>query len=797
MKQATLFFLFLYIPFIIFAENKFTISGYVRDKNSGEELIGAVIYVKEMPTKGIATNTYGFYSLTIPEGTYTLIAQFTGSETQSIPLTLNKSQVIDFNLGAKITQVDEVIVTSERRNDNVSRPAMGIEKLNIQDIKSIPAFMGEKDVLKTIQLLPGIKSAGEGNSGFYVRGGTSDQNLILLDEATVYNASHLLGFFSIFNSDAIKDVTVYKGSIPAEYGGRLSSVLDINMNEGNNHEYKVNGGIGLISSRLTVEGPIVKDKGSFVISGRRTYADLITRGLANANIIKDSVLKTAALYFYDLNLKANYRISNNDRIYISGYFGRDILGIPNFGFEWGNTTTTIRWNHLYNNKLFSNTSVIYNDYSYTINNLFSGIQVNILSKIRDVTFKEDFQYYPSPDSKIKFGFVSTSHTMLPGTITTSNASIAANNIPSKHSLENALYLNHEYKINDYLSINYGVRFSQFLLLGPGTFNVYESNNSIDTVKQIIGSVTKGSNEIVKNFAIRPEPRVAISYMFNESNSVKISYNRNVQYLHLLSNSTTGSPTDMWIPSSINTAPEISDQIALGFFKNFDDNNYEFSTEIYYKDMQNQIDYIKGARLNANLDVESQLTNGIGRAYGIELFLKKKYGRFNGWIGYTLSRSERLFSEINNNTWYPAKQDRTHDVAVVGIYELSKNWTLSATWVYYTGNAVTFPAGKWAFSNDLSNILNNPQPTTRIQNYYTERNGYRMPAYHRLDAGATWTKKKTGKYESSWNFSVFNIYARENAYIITFGTSKTDPQKTVATQTSLFRFVPSVTYNFKF
>jgi hypothetical protein len=642
-------------------------------------------------------------------------------------------------------------------------------------------------------LLPGIKSAGEGNSGFYVRGGTTDENLILLDEATVYNASHLLGFFSVFNSDAIKDVTVYKGTIPAEYGGRLSSVLDINMNEGNNKEYKVNGGIGLIASRLTVEGPIVKDQGSFIISGRRTYADLITRGLANANIIKDSLLKSAALYFYDLNMKANYRIDDKDRVYLSGYFGRDVLGVSSFGFDWGNSTATFRWNHLYNDRLFSNTSLLYNDYNFTLNNGTSNSPINIISTIRDLSFKEDFQFFPNPNSQFKFGFISTLHRMIPGTVTTSSLNIVRKSIPIKLSVENAIYVNHEYKFDDHLSVNYGIRLSEFSLLGPGTFYDYSNNGDVNSVKTVLDSVVKGSNSIVKSF-INPEPRIAFSYMINDANSINISYNRNTQYLHLLSNSTTGSPTDMWVPSSNNTDPEISDQVALGYFKNLDDNNYEFSTEIYYKDMKNQIDYIRGAQLTFNANVESQLIKGKGRAYGMELFLKKKYGRFNGWVGYTLSRSERLFSGINNDTWYPAKQDRTHDIAVVGIYELSKEWTISGTWVYYTGNAVTWPSGKSGFSTDPSNILGSPQ---RITNVYTERNQYRMPAYHRLDVGATWNRKKTGRYESSWNFSVYNLYARENAYVITFGPSRTDPNRTVATQTSLFRFVPSVTYNFKF
>lgn len=767
----------IYWGLSVFGQNKYTISGYVRDAKSGEELIGARIGITEMPSVGITTNSFGFYSLTIPQGNYTTTVDFVGYEKLSFPVTLTKSITQNFSLIEKVKELNEVVITSEKKNDNVTKNQMGVEKLNIQEIKSIPAFFGERDVLKTLQLLPGIKSAGEGNSGFYVRGGTTDQNLIQLDGATVYNVSHLMGFFSVFNPDAIRDVTIYKGSIPAEFGGRLSSVLDINMKEGNNKEYDVSGGIGLISSRITVEGPIEKDKGSFIISGRRTYADLVLRSMVNANIIRDSTLKGTQLYFYDLNAKANYRITDNDRIFLSGYFGKDVLGITTFGFDWGNSTGTVRWNHLFNDKLFSNTSLIYNDFNYTLNNGSTTQPINVVSKIRDYTLKQDYQYFPNENSQIKFGFTSTFHKMVPGTITGTDINTVRQSLPIKNSIENAIYFSNEYKFSSKLLINYGLRISEFSLLGPAPFYKYDSYNFIDSVKSIVDSTNK-----VKNF-FELEPRLSISYVINTTNSVKTSFARNVQYLHLLSNSTTGSPTDMWIPSSYSTVPEISYQYSLGYFRNFDNNNYEFSAEVYYKNLLHQVDYIKGAQLSFNANVESQLIYGKGRAYGLELFFKKKYGRFNGWVGYTLARSERKFEGINNGSWYPAKQDRTHDISIVAIYELSKGWTLSATWVYNTGNAVTFPKGAYVIGDRLAFL-------------YTDRNGNRMPAYHRLDLGATKQFKKKKKYESNLSFSLYNAYIHDNAYSITFRQNEQTKQ-IEAVQTTLFKLVPSITYNFKF
>ena len=751
-------------------QQRFTLSGYIKDNKTGENIIGAIVSIKELPDKGSVSNAYGFYSITLPSAHYHIAIQFIGYSPEILEVDLIKSVKFDFLLTEKANELNEVVVSNQQRNQNITKIEMGVQNIDIKDINKIPVLFGEKDILKTIQLLPGIKSAGEGSSGFNVRGGASDQNLILLDEATVYNASHLMGFFSVFNSDAIKDVAVYKGNEPAEYGGRLSSVLDIKTNDGNDKKFGVSGGIGLISSRLLVEGPIVKDKGSFIISARRTYADLFLK------LSSDSALNQSSLYFYDVNAKASYRINDKNRLFISGYIGKDVLGkFDNFGINWGNSAATLRWNHLYSDQLFSNTSVVLSSYNYKINVNLSGQTRNIVSHIQDYGVKQDFQLFMSDNSKLKFGFNSVYHKIIPGAITTSNTSISS--LENKYSWENALYISHQYKLSDKLNVEYGFRSTLFSQLGPGNFYSYDSNgNTIDTA-------TYSSGQFVKTY-FNIEPRITFNYLINNESSIKLAFAQNVQNLHLLSNSTSGNPTDLWISSSNNVKPEIADQVSLGYYHNFNDNNYEFSVEAYYKNLQNQIDYKNGAQLNFNENVESQILFGKGRAYGMEVFLKKKYGKLNGWISYTLSRTEKKFDQINNGNYYPAKQDRTHDISIVGIYELNPRWTFSATWVYNTGNAVTFPSGKYNVDG-------------KTMFYYADRNANRMPAYHRLDLGVTWITKKTAKFESSWNFSIYNAYGQENAYTITFRDSKTDPTRTEAVQTSLFRFIPSFTYNFKF
>ncbi|MFP5041130.1 TonB-dependent receptor [Parasediminibacterium sp. JCM 36343] len=778
LKQYLFVLMLFVLPFGSFcqqAKNKFSINGTVRDKATGETLIGANVSLIGQSGLGTASNAYGFYSVSAPAGTYQLVISYTGYLSDTSTIVLNKNIIQQVSLGKSTGILDEVTVTTRRKSDNIAKPIMGVQKLSIDDIKNIPVLFGEKDILKTIQLLPGIKSAGEGNSGFYVRGGSADQNLILLDEAVVYNPSHLLGFFSTFNSDAIKEVTVYKGGMPAEYGGRLSSVLDIKMNDGNNKKFGVSGGVGLIASRLNVEGPIEKDKekGSFTVSGRRTYADVFLK------LSKDSSLNKNTLYFYDLNAKANYKLNEKNRLYWSAYTGRDNFGFGStFGIDYGNLTGTLRWNHVFNSRLFSNTSLIYSNYSYRIKINSGTNDITITSKIRDLNLKEDLQYFINANNRINFGLNLIHHDIIPGTITASGQSSFNNlELQKKLSLEDAAYISHEWSATPKINITYGLRFSAFSALGPGTFYRYDADgNTIDSSKYTSGQEVKTYLHI--------EPRFATSYKLNEDKSIKFSYNRNVQNLHLLSNATGSSPTDLWIGSSNNVKPEVADQVALGYYQNFKKNVYEFSAEVYYKTMQNQIDYKNGAELRANENVESQLLFGKGRAYGLELFFKKRYGKFNGWVGYTLAKTERQVDGINNGKWYDATQDRTHEVSVVAIYQASKKWTFSSTFVFYTGNAVTQPSGKYNVNG-------------HTYFYYTERNGYRMPNYHRLDLAATLQGKKTKKYDSNWSFSIYNAYNRANAFSIDFQEDPDNPQKTQAVQTTLFKLIPSVTYNFKF
>ena len=776
-KAHSLFIRVLQLSFILlfslagYSQARFAVSGIIKDAATGETLIGATVRLKELPAAGTSSNTYGFYSISAPAGQYQLSISYTGYETQIRDLSLSQNTTLNFELRPN-NQLSEVVITSRSGNEQVTDPQMGIERLNMESIENVPVLFGEKDILKTIQLLPGIKSAGEGNSGFYVRGGSSDQNLILLDEANVYNASHLLGFFSTFNSDAIKDVSVYKGGMPAQYGGRLASVVDIRMNEGNRNDYTAEGGVGLIASRLKLEGPINKGKGSFMLSGRRTYADLFLK------LSPDSNLNGSMLYFYDLNAKVNYRFNDKNTLYMSGYFGKDVLGLrETFSLDWGNTTATVRWNHLFSEKLFSNTTLIYSDYNYAIQNFDNRSDFKVTSIIKDWNLKQDYQYFAGGGHSLKFGLNANLHQIRPGNITSSSSSsINEKQIERRKGLELAAYISDEWKLNR-LSLVYGLRLNSFSLFGPGTFYTYTPAGQISSAKQY------NSGETVKNYFFA-EPRLSASYQLSSAKSIKASYTRNTQNLHLLSNSSAALPTDLWVMSSNNIRPQVADQVALGYYQNFSDDKYELSAEVYFKDMQNQIEYRNAANLRGNENVESELLYGDGRAYGIELFLKKRLGDFNGWVGYTLSRTERKFDQISNGVYFPAKQDRTHDLSLVGIYKLSPRWTFSGTFVYNTGNAITFPSGKY-------------QVDGKTMFYYTERNGYRMPDYHRLDLSATLEGKLKRSYQSSWTFGLYNAYNRHNAYTIDFRDNPDDPTRTQAVQTALFGIIPSVTWNFKF
>lgn len=777
MYKLPLFYLlllsFLSLHSQIFAQQRFTISGQVSDAATGETLIGATVKIQNSTTRfGAATNEYGFFSFSGTPGEYELSVSYAGYQTSTQKIQLNAALKLNTQLSSANALQEVVIKANDKKNENVRSPQMGLDKLTMSDLDNVPVLFGEKDVLKTIQLLPGVKSGGEGNTGFFVRGGAADQNLILLDEATVYNSSHLLGFFSTFNADAIKDVSLYKGGMPAQYGGRLSSVLDVKMQDGNNKQFGVEGGVGLIASRIKVEGPIVKDKGSFMISARRTYIDLLLKASS------DSTLNSNTLNFYDINAKLNYKFDDRNTVFLSGYFGQDNIGIKDlFANDWGNTTATLRLNHVFTDKLFSNTSVIYNKYNYAVELLSNDNNARVTSLIRDFNFKEDLQYFSNRHT-LRFGLQATHHQIAPSDITTSaGSSFNPLSIENRYGLELAAYLSDEWTLTDKLNILYGVRLSSFSLLGPGSFNSYDANGTISATS------TYSDGKFVKNY-LYPEPRFSASYSLTEENAIKVSYNRNTQNIHILTNANAGSPTDQYVMSSNNIKPEIADQVAMGYFKNAKDNSFQFSGEIYYKWMQNQIDYKDGAQLTANSNVESQLLYGVGRAYGFELYAKKTKGRLTGWISYTLSKTERKIDGINQGNYFNAKQDRTNDLALVGIYNISQRWTFSANYIYSTGNAVTYPAGKY-----------NVGGLTTY--YYTERNANRMPYTSRLDVSATLKAKETKKYRSSWSFGLYNALNRKNPYSIQFRDKKNDPTQTEAVQTSLFGIIPSVTYNFKF
>ena len=750
---------------VCYGQEQVSISGLIKDASNGEDLIGASVYVKGQPV-GTTTNIYGFYSLTLPKGEYDLVYSFIGYKDLVKHLNLTTDQTINIELNTNSAVLTEVVISDTREDENLKSNEVGVEQLDVKQVEKIPVVMGEKDIVKTIQLLPGIKSAGEGSSGFFVRGGSSDQNLILLDEAPVYNAAHALGFFSVFNSDAIKNVKMYKGIAPTSFGGRLSSVMDIQMKDGNQKKMGVSGGLGLISSRLTVEAPIKKDKGAFVISGRRTYADVILKAVTDDY---DDV----SLYFYDLNLKANYKLGEKDRLYLSGYFGRDEFGLEDaFTNNYGNSTGTIRWNHVFNNKWFSNTSFIYSNYHYDL----EASSIHLITNIEDYNFKTDFQYYYSNASKINFGFNVIKHNFVPGKVDY-NDDARTDYENERGALEYAAYIGHDTKLGARLSMNYGARLSAFSVLGPGDHYTFDAEG------EAIDTISYSSNEFIKTY-YGLEPRLVLNYALNEYSSVKMGVGRNYQYMHLLSNSTGGTPLDVWYPSSELIEPQYADQVSLGYFRNLFNNAFEFSSELYYKQMNNVIAYKDGADIFLNPLIEGQLEYGEGEAYGIEMLFKKKTGRLTGWISYTLSRSENTFEELNGGDAFPTSQDRTHDISIVGIYKVNDKWSLSANWIYLSGNAVTLPSSKYVVNNE-------------VLTYYDGRNNGRMPSTHRLDIGATYTFPKKKNYESSLNFSVYNAYGRYNPYSIAFESDRYNPLQTSIVQTSLFSVVPSITYNFKF
>jgi hypothetical protein len=769
----------------LWAQQRFTISGYVRDSTSGESLLGASIGIKGT-SSGVQSNTYGFYAITLPAGEYTLVFTFIGYEAQERTITVKAPLNLSTALVPRSYQAREVVITEKRKDENVKNTEMGKVELATEQMKKLPALMGEVDPLKAIQLMPGVQAAGEGNAGFYVRGGGSDQNLILLDEAPVYNTGHLFGFFSIFNADAIRDVTLIKGGMPANYGGRLSSVVDVVMKDGNNQAYQVEGGIGAIASRLSIQGPIVKDKASFIVSARRTYADV----LAKPFVKKESSFYGSGYHFHDLNAKVNYRFSDKDRLFLSGYVGRDVFRYRNSGrsFEthipWGNNTATLRWNHVFSKKLFANTSLIYNDYKFTFSATQQTFHINLNSGIRDYNGKLDFDYFINFRHHLKFGGNYIYHRFTPSSVSgrQDTTTFRPDNPFRKYAHEAALYLQDDWELSPQLKVNLGLRYSGFRQIGPYTRYIRDADgNKTD-------SVTYGRNQEVRSYG-GFEPRIIIRYAWNERNSVKGSVTRNNQFIHLVTNAGSTLPTDIWVPSTLNVKPQFAWQYAIGYYRNFSENAWEASAEAYYKDMQNQVEYRSGYTPTLK-DPEEEFVFGRGYSYGMELFLRKIKGKFTGWVGYTLAWTWRQFPGLNGGKRFPAKYDRRHDLALVAMYDHNPRWSFSGVFIFGSGNTTTLPE-KFYFVEGV------------LMQEYGELNGYRMKPYHRLDLSAIYTPKKKKperKFTSSWAFSIYNTYSRLNPYFIYFdqtGAVLNGDLTIRAKQVSLFPIIPAVTWNFKF
>jgi hypothetical protein len=786
MKKTVLFTLFLFCAGWLSAQQKFTLSGYVKDGANGEFMLAANVYVEELKS-GTTTNNYGFFSITIPQGVYHVRFSFVGYDDVVKEINLNGDQRLNIELKPTSTELKAVEISAEASNENTQSTDMGKVSLDISKVKALPAFMGEVDVMKTIQLLPGVQAAGEGNSGFYVRGGGPDQNLILLDEAVVYNASHLFGFFSVFNADAVKNVELYKGSMPSNFGGRLASVVDVTMNDGNSKEYKVDGGIGLIASRLTVQGPIKKDTSSFILSARRTYIDV----LAKPFIKESSAFYGSGYYFYDFNAKVNYRFSDKDRVFLSGYFGRDVFNYRNkdAGFNvripWGNATATLRWNHLFSDKLFMNVSAIYSDYQFEFSASQDDFEFALFSGITDWNGKIDFTYLPNPRHTIRFGGNYVYHTFVPSSATAKQGDLTfdTGGIVELFAHDAALYFNDDFVVSDRFSISYGLRYSLFNQVGP--FTRYLKDPTMGTNSDTI-VYEKGESVALYH---GPEPRVSMRYSLNKVSSLKAAYTRNLQYIHLASLSAVSLPTDVWVPSTDRVQPQIGNQYSIGYFRNFKEDKYEASVELYYKTMDNQVEYREGAAPEDDVkdNADNNFVFGFGRAYGSEFFFKKRQGDFNGWIGYTLSWTQRKFEDLNNGEWFYAKFDRRHDVSLALVWEPNKKWTFGMVFIYATGNAITLPYA-WYVMQD------------QVVFEYAPRNSLRMPAYHRLDLSATLKGKETKKFKSSWNFSIYNVYSRLNPYFLYVDQEGNPVDGTLtikAKQVSLFPILPSVTWNFSF
>jgi len=783
---------YLIIHFVIilffsnaYAQEKYTLSGYVKNMESGEVLNGASIQIKESDN-GTVSNEYGFYSITLIKGTYVFTISYVGMESVEKTIELNTNRKLDFEIQPKVAELAEVKVAAKKKNDNVKKIEMSSIQLDIKSITKMPALLGEPDVIRSIQTLPGISTVGEGASGYNARGGNVDQNLILLDEAPVYNSSHLFGFFSVFNPDAVKSLKLIRGGINAQYGGRLSSVLDVRMKEGNTNKFSGSGGVGVIFSRLTLEGPMpgTKKRGSFIVAARRSYIDILSRPFLPA------YMKGTEFYFYDLTAKANYNINEKNKVFISAYMGKDVFGSNTMGFKWGNSTTTLRWNHLFSNKFFLNTTAYYSKYDYELGaqTANEGDGIRWKSNIVNYAVKPDFTWYPNSKNTVRFGAQSVFYDIKPGALTFSSGGVSTTvSLPNKYALESALYIENEQKIATKVILSYGLRASFYQYLGPGKSYNYQET-VVGAEKQLISTNDHGNFDVIKSFW-NPEPRISMKYDINEVSSIKASYNRTVQYIHLISNTAASSPLDMWTLSTNNLKPQLADQGALGYFRNFFKNKLETSVEVYYKWMQNQLEYIKNADVFLNETYEAQLLNGVGRAYGAEFFVRKSEGRLNGWMSYTLARTERKASSINMNDWFPSRFDRTHNLNIVLSYNLTKRIEVAANFIYTSGTPSTFPNSKIALQEIKYAYIENDA-----------RNNYRIPDYHRLDLSLTLKpkKKENRKWYGEWVFSVYNVYSHSNAFSVYFQTNPNNPSKTQAIQYSMIaKPIPSFSYNFKF
>lgn len=774
----------------MYAQNNFTISGKVTDQSNGETLFGTSIFLKGTDI-GAITNEYGFYSISAPRGSYTLVFSYMGFNEITKEVVLDQNMTLDVELVEFSTQLDEVEVTADEPERAVLRkPEMSVSKLNIKTVKQMPVVLGEVDIIKSLQILPGVTSNGEGSSGFHVRGGAVDQNLVLLDEAIIYNTSHLLGFFSVFNADAVKDLKLYKGGIPARFGGRVSSVLDVRQKDGNSKNFEMTGGIGAISSRLALEGPMFNERGSFLIAGRGSYAHLFLKLAGEDN----------SASFYDLNLKTNYNLNKNNRLYLSGYFGRDLFDVGgSFSSSYGNASGNLRWNHIFNDRLFSNLSLIYSNYDYELN--INDFEFDWISSIQNYNIKYDLKYYFNDAFKLDFGVSTIKYVFDPGQIKPTSPTSAINELQldEKRALESAAYINAEHKLTDNLTAQYGIRFSHFNRMGGQPLNnylddrplVYNSSLRIYERQDPIGETVYSKSERIETFS-NFEPRVSLAYQLNELSSVKAGYSRAAQYIHLLSNTSAVTPIDVWTPSGKYIKPQLSDQFALGYFRNFKDKEYSLEVETFYKTVDNRIDYIDGSDLIGNNTIEREVLSGESRAYGLEVLLRKNEGAFTGWVAYTLAKSEQRTPGgdaggpgINNGDWYSTPYDRTHDVSVTGAYQLNDKWSFGANAIFQTGRPVTYPNGQYQYEG------------VSIASY-SDRNADRLPAYYRLDVSATYrpNRKPDKRWKGEWVFGIYNVFNRKNAASISFGQNL-ETGANEATRTAIFGIVPSVTYNFKF